>query len=69
MAWTVQSISRTEDANVFVVVAQDTDGNTVSVRYNRNESRSVLAGRIDGAFNTLYREQQELEALKAELEA
>lgn len=69
MAWTVQSISRTEDANVFVVVAQDTDGNTVSVRYNRNESRSVLASRIDEAFNTLYSEQQELEALKAELEA
>lgn len=67
--WTIQSITKTEDANVRVVVAQDADGNSVSVRYNVNEDSTVLAQRIDEAFAALYAEQQELEALKAELGA
>ncbi|MHC1601911.1 MAG: hypothetical protein ACXQS4_01640 [Methermicoccaceae archaeon] len=69
MAWTITGKAKTEDKRVIVVSATDEDGNTVSVRFNTRRKASTLKKLIDAAFEELYAEQAELEALKAAVES
>lgn len=69
MVWTITGKAKTEDKKVIVVSAEDDKGNTVSVRFNTRRKPTTLKKLIDKAFEKLYNEQAELEALKAAVES